>query len=447
MNDRLMPITITSLSVRDIRFPTSRGLVGSDAVNKDPDYSAAYVTLATSDGSRGYGLIFTIGRGNDICCRAVEAMSHLVVGRDFDQITANLGRFCADLRADSQLRWLGPEKGVIHMAAGCIVNCVWDLWARREGKPVWRLASELTPEQFVDCLDLRYLSDVLTREEALAIVRRNYASRHERIAYLERHGYPSYSTSAGWLGYDDAKLAALCREALDQGFNSIKLKVGVNLEDDIRRCRIARETVGDDVRIMIDANQIWEVEQAIDWINRLAVFKPLFIEEPTSPDDLFGHRKIKRGINGVKVATGEHCHNRIMFKQLIANDAIDVVQVDACRLAGLSEMLTVGLMAAKFGKPVCPHAGGVGLCEYVQHFSMIDYVMISADLEGRMAEYVDHLHEHFEDPCVIRDGAYVAPSRPGYSIKMREETLSRYEFPSGSEWREPMLRDVRYESR
>lgn len=442
-----MPTTICNLSVRDIRFPTSRTLIGSDAINKDPDYSAAYVTLETSDGSRGYGLIFTIGRGNDICCLAVEAMRHLVVGRDLDQITSNLGRFCADLRADSQLRWLGPEKGVIHMAAGGIINCVWDLWARRAGKPVWRLACDLSPEQFVDTLDLRYVSDALTREEALAIVRRNHGSRHQRIEYLQRHGYPSYSTSAGWLGYDDEKLVALCRETLAKGFKSIKLKVGVNLEDDIRRCRIARETVGEQVRIMIDANQIWEVDQAIDWINRLAQFKPVFIEEPTSPDDLFGHRRIKRGIRGVKVATGEHCHNRIMFKQLIANDAIDVVQVDACRLAGMSEMLTVGLMAAKFGKPVCPHAGGVGLCEYVQHFSMIDYVMMSADLQDRMIEYVDHLHEHFEDPCVIRDGAYVAPSQPGYSVKMREETLSRYEYPNGSEWRAPSLNVVRHESR
>jgi L-fuconate dehydratase len=429
-----MATKISRLVVRDIRFPTSRTLAGSDAINTDPDYSAAYVVLETDDGHCGYGLIFTIGRGNDICCRAVEAMSHLVVGRDFDEITANLGCFCADLRADSQLRWLGPEKGVIHMAAGSIVNCVWDLWARREGKPVWRLACDLSPEQFVDTLDLRYLSDVLTRDEALAIVSRNHASRHERIAYLERHGYPAYSTSAGWLGYSDEKLAALCREALAQGFKSLKLKVGVNLDDDIRRCRIARDTVGQEVRIMIDANQIWEVEQAIEWVNRLAVFKPLFIEEPTSPDDLFGHRKIKQALHGVKVATGEHCHNRIMFKQLIANDAIDIVQVDACRLAGLSEMLTVGLMAAKFGKPVCPHAGGVGLCEYVQHFSMIDYVMISADLEGRMAEYVEHLHEHFEDPCVIRDGSYVAPSQPGYSIKMRDASLARYEYPIGSEW-------------
>ncbi len=430
-----MDSTITDLRVRDIRFPTSRTFVGSDATNKDPDYSAAYLQLECADGSRGYGLIFTIGRGNDLCCKAIEAMRHLVVGRSLEGITADMGAFCEHMRSDSQLRWLGPEKGVVHMAAGCIVNTVWDLWARREGRPVWRLACDLAPEHFVASLDLRYLSDVMSRQEALDIVRHNALTRSGRIAHLQAEGYTAYTTSAGWLGYDDDKLRRLCKEALEQGFRSIKLKVGENLEDDIRRIRIARETVGDEVRIMIDANQIWEVDEAIHWVNSLRQYNPAFIEEPTNPDDVLGHLKIKRGINGIGVASGEHCQNRILFKQFIESDALDVVQVDACRMGGLSEMLSVGLMAAKFGKPVWPHAGGVGLCEYVQHYSMIDYVMLSASLEGRAVEYVDHLHEHFEDPCVIRKGAYVAPTKPGFSIRMLDASLDRYEYPSGEEWR------------
>ncbi|MFT6044322.1 MAG: L-fuconate dehydratase [Arenicella sp.] len=425
---------ITSLSTLDIRFPTSESLDGSDATNKDPDYSAAYVTLETEQGDKGYGLIFTIGRGNDICCKAIEAMEHLVIGRDMNQIVGNIGGFYDELRSDSQLRWLGPEKGVIHMATGAVMNAVWDMWARMAKKPIWRLLSDMSPEEFVACLDLRYVSDVLTKDEALEMVRANEGSKQERIEHLENHGYPSYTTSAGWLGYSDEKLANLCQEAIDKGFKHIKLKVGQDRDDDIRRLGVARRVIGDDVKLMIDANQIWEVDQAIDWVNELTEFSPWFIEEPTSPDDVFGHKKIKENINGVQVATGEHCQNRIMFKQFIANDAIDIVQIDACRLASLNEILTVYLIAAKFGKPVCPHAGGVGLCEYVQHLSMIDYVRISANLENRVVEYVDHLHEHFEDPCSIKDGAYVVPTKPGYSIKMLDETLSQYRYPTGSEW-------------
>jgi len=431
-----MDSTITGLHIRDIRFPTSRTFVGSDATHKDPDYSAAYLQLECADGSRGYGLIFTIGRGNDLCCAAVEAMRHLVVGRSVEGITSDMGAFCESLRSDSQLRWLGPEKGVVHMAAGCIVNTMWDLWARREGKPVWRLACDLSPEHFVASTDLRYLSDVLTRAEALEIVGGHARTRAERIAHMEAEGYPAYTTSAGWLGYDDDKLRALCREAIDQGFGSIKLKVGERLEDDIRRIRIARETVGDDVRIMIDANQIWEVDEAIRWVKQLSEHRPAFIEEPTSPDDVLGHLKIKRALEGVGVgvASGEHCQNRIVFKQFIESGALDVVQVDACRMGGLSEMLGVGLMAAKFDKPVWPHAGGVGLCEYVQHYSIIDYVLLSGTLENRGVEYVDHLHEHFEDPCVIRAGRYMVPSMPGFSIRMHDASLDRYAYPHGVEW-------------
>lgn len=425
---------IISLVTTDIRFPTSESLDGSDATNKDPDYSAAYLSIKTELGNEGYGLIFTIGRGNDICCKAIEALEHLVIGRDFDWIRENVAQFYDELRSDSQLRWLGPEKGVIHMAIGGVMNAIWDMWARHEGKPLWRLLADMSPEQFVECIDFRYITDALTKDDALAMVRANEPSKQERIDYLEKNGYPSYTTSAGWLGYSDEKLARLCQEAVDQGFKHIKLKVGENLDNDIRRCQVARDVIGDDVKLMIDANQIWEVDQAIDWVNKLSPQKPWFIEEPISPDDIYGHKKIKQNINGTKVATGEHCQNRIMFKQFIVNDAIDVVQIDACRLASINEILAVYMMAAKYGKPVCPHAGGVGLCEYVQHLSMIDYVQISADLTDRVVEFVDHLHEHFEDPCIIANGAYVAPSAPGYSIKMYESSIAQYRYPNGSEW-------------
>ena len=426
---------ITKLSAQDIRFPTSEQLDGSDAVNKDPDYSAAYIVLETEQGNQGFSLIFTIGRGNDICCQAVESMSHLVVGQDLNDIKANMGTFHNQLRSDSQIRWLGPEKGVMHMAGGGIANAVWDMWARSEGKPVWRLLCDMTPEEFIDCIDLRYVDDVLTYDEALAIVRSNAETREVRIAELEKSGYPAYTTSAGWLGYSDEKLKRLCKEAIAEGFSHIKLKVGESVEDDVRRCRIARETTGDNVRLMVDANQVWEVNQAIEWMQHLAPFSLWFIEEPTSPDDIMGHKKIREQIGDIQVATGEHCQNRILFKQFIANDAIDVVQIDACRLAGLNEILTVYLIAAKFGKPVCPHAGGVGLCEYVQHMSMIDYVMISADIGERVIEYVDHLHEHFEDPVVMTEGAYQVPTKPGFSVRMLEDSIGKYRYPDGSEWR------------
>ena len=419
----------------DIRFPTSENLDGSDATNKDPDYSAAYVVIETEQGNTGYGLIFTIGRGNDICCTAVESMRHLVIGVDLADITANIGDFYNKLKSDSQLRWLGPEKGVIHMAAGGVMNAIWDMWARSVKKPVWRLLTEMSPEEFVNCLDFRYIDDALTRDEALEIITKNQSTKQQRIQYLEDHGYPAYTTSAGWLGYSDEKLQRLCREAVGEGFSHIKLKVGESLEDDVRRCKIARESIGDDVKLMVDANQAWEVDQAIEWMQHLQPFDPWFIEEPTSPDDIFGHKKIRENIGQVKVATGEHCQNRILFKQFIVNDAIDIVQIDACRLGGLNEILTVYMLAAKFGKLVCPHAGGVGLCEYVQHMSMIDYVQISADIGERVIEYVDHLHQHFENPCELRDGAYQVPESAGFSVEMFADSIERFRFPDGIEWR------------
>ena len=427
---------ITGLRTVDVRFPTSEHLDGSDAMNPDPDYSAAYVILETERGDQGYGHIFTIGRGTDLCCAGIEAMRHLVIGTDLEEIKAAPGDFYDHLRSDSQIRWLGPEKGVVHMAMGAVMNAVWDLWARTEGKPVWRLLTDMTPEQFVDCIDLRYLGDVLTRDEALAMVSANECTKVERAAEMASRGYPCYTTSAGWLGYPDDKMRILCQEALDNGFKHLKFKVGRDLEDDKRRLRIAREVLGDDVRLMIDANQVWEVPEAIEWTNALAEFKPWFIEEPTSPDDVLGHKAIREAIHPIGVATGEHCQNRVIFKQFITSDALDVVQIDACRLASLNEILAVFMVAAKYNKIVCPHAGGVGLCEYVQHLSMIDYTRISAEIGDRVLEYADHLHEHFEDPVIISDGHYIAPEAPGFSVRMKADSVAMYTFPDGPAWTE-----------
>ena len=418
---------ITDMRVIDLRFPTSLSLDGSDAMNPDPDYSAAYVILETDvAGLDGHGLTFTIGRGNDICCMAISAMRHLVVGVELDTVREAPGTFWRHLTSDSQLRWIGPEKGAMHLATGAVVNAFWDLLAKQAGKPVWRLVADMSPEEIADIVDYRYLTDVLDRDDALAILRKAEAGKAARIATLETEGYACYTTSAGWLGYDDAKLRRLCQEAIDAGFNHVKMKVGRDLEDDIRRLTIAREVIGPDRYLMIDANQVWEVGQAVDWVKQLAFAKPFFIEEPTSPDDIAGHRKIREAVAPVKVATGEMCQNRIMFKQFIAEGAIDVVQIDSCRMGGLNEVLAVLLVAAKYDLPVWPHAGGVGLCEYVQHLSMIDYVAVSGTKDGRVIEYVDHLHEHFLDPCVIENAAYMPPKLPGFSIEMKPETLKAF---------------------
>ena len=420
---------ITDLRTIDARFPTSAHLDGSDAMNPDPDYSAAYVILTTDQpGLEGHGLTFTIGRGNDLCCRAIEAMRHLVVGLDLDWIAADMGRFWRHVTSDSQLRWIGPDKGAIHLATGAVVNAVWDLWAKAEGKPLWRLVADMSPEELVRCIDFRYLTDCITPDEALALLTRAAEGKAERLALLEREGYPCYTTSAGWLGYPDDKLRRLCQEAVDAGFSYVKLKVGRDREDDIRRLRIAREVLGPDRRLMIDANQVWDVPVAIDWLKDLAFAHPWFIEEPTSPDDVEGHRAIREAVAPMRVATGEMCQNRILFKQFIMRGAIDVVQIDSCRLGGVNEVLAVLLMAARHGLPVCPHAGGVGLCEYVQHLSIIDFLCVSATREDRVIEYVDHLHEHFVDPCVVRGAAYLLPTAPGFSITMKPESLERHRF-------------------
>ncbi|MFK3974819.1 L-fuconate dehydratase [Pseudomonas sp. NPDC087358] len=432
-----MTLNITSVSIRDIRFPTSLSLDGSDAMNSAPDYSAAYVVLHTDspDGLEGHGLTFTIGRGNEICVAAIESLAPRVVGLSLEAITADMGAFWHDVTAgDSQLRWLGPEKGVIHLATAALVNAVWDLWAKVEGKPVWKLLADMTPEQLVKCLDFSYVTDAITPEEAIAMLRRQQPGKAQREAYLLAEGYPGYTTAPGWLGYSEEKMRRLAREAIEEGWTHIKQKIGSDIEEDIRRAAILRDELGWDRTLMMDANQVWGVEESISNMRRLAAFEPWWIEEPTNPDDILGHATIRQRIAPIGVATGEHCHNRVMFKQMFQAQALDFCQLDAARLGGLNEVLIVLLMAAKFKVPVCPHGGGVGLCEYVQNISMFDYIAVCGSLENRVLEYVDHLHEHFLDPVVIRRGRYMPPQRAGYSIEMTAETLERYEYPNGPVW-------------
>jgi len=412
---------ITDIEVKDIRFPTSRSLDGSDAMNPDPDYSAAYVILKTDhpDGLEGHGLTFTIGRGNELCVAAVQSLSYLIVGKTLESFTSNMGDFYRMVSGDSQLRWLGPEKGVIHLATAAVVNAVWDLYAKKEGKPLWKLLADMSPATLISCIDFTYITDAITPDEALQLLKSKEASKQERIDTLQRDGYPAYTTSAGWLGYSDEKMRRLCREAKAEGFDHIKIKVGSDLKDDMRRAAIIREEIGPDLRLMMDANQKWDVDEAIANMKQLAKFDPWWIEEPTSPDDILGHAKIAKAVAPIHVATGEHCQNRVMFKQLMQAGAIGICQIDSCRVGGVNEILAILLMAAKFDIPVCPHAGGVGLCEYVQHLSMIDYIAVSGSLENRIIEYVDHLHEHFLDPVVVKNGAYMPPKLPGYSIEMK----------------------------
>jgi len=437
-------LTILDLEIKDIRFPTSQSLDGSDAMNPDPDYSVAYVILKTDHpgGIEGHGLTFTIGRGNELCASALKSMSHLVVGKTLESFTKDMAGFWRMITSDSQLRWLGPEKGVIHLATGAMVNAVWDLYAKVEGKPLWKLLADMAPEQLVSCIDFTYITDVITPEEALLMLKKQEASKQKRIDYLLQKGYPAYTTSAGWLGYSDEKMRRLCQKAKSEGFKHLKMKVGSDLADDIRRAAIIREEIGDDLKLMMDANQKWEVEEAIQNMAQLKKFNPWWIEEPTSPDDILGHAKIADAVAPIKVATGEHCQNRVIFKQLMQANAIDICQIDSCRVGGVNEILAILLMAAKFGIPVCPHAGGVGLCEYVQHLSMIDFISISGSLENRIIEYVDHLHEHFIDPVVIKNGAYMPPRLPGYSIEMKPDSMEKHIFPEGEVWKKLQLSGI-----
>ena len=420
---------IVKLTTYDLRFPTSDHLDGSDAMNPDPDYSAAYVILETDDSKlTGHSFAFTLGRGNDLCCEAIKALQHLVIGLDLNWIEENQSAFSRKMTSDSQLRWVGPEKGIIHMASGAIINAVWDVLAKSKKKPLWKLISDMNPKQIVSCIDFRHITDFLNEDEAISILSKHQDTKSSRVSILEKEGYPCYVTSAGWLGYSDEKLKRLCLEAKVNGFEYVKLKVGKNLKDDMRRLDIARTTLGSDIKIMIDANQVWEVDQAIKWMKSLAEFNPYFIEEPTSPDDIIGHKKIREAIYPIKVATGEAVQNRIIFKQLISENAIDIVQVDACRMGGLNEVLAVQLMAAKNNLPVWPHAGGVGLCEYSQHLAMIDYLCISGRKNEQVIEYVDHLHEHFLNPCVIKNAAYMLPKESGFSVEMKPDTLKNNLF-------------------
>jgi L-fuconate dehydratase len=428
-------IRITAIEAIDVRYPTSRMLDGSDAMNPDPDYSAAYAIVRTNvDGLDGHGLTFTIGRGNELCVAAINALAPLVVGATLEELTSNMAGLSRRLLGDSQIRWVGPEKGVVHLAAAAVINAVWDLWGKHAGKPVWQLVTDLEPEALLAALDLRHITDAIAPGEALDLLKDRARGKAQRRANLERDGYPAYTTSAGWLGYPDDKILRLTGQARAAGWNAIKIKVGRSLDDDLRRCALIRDALGPDGRLMVDANQVWEVDQAIEWIRALAQFDLWWVEEPVHPDDILGHRRIIEAVDSVRIATGEHCANRVMFKQFLMAEAIDVVQADGCRLAGLSEAMAVSLLAAKYNRPVCPHAGGVGLCEIAQHISMIDYLCFSASWEERMTEHAAHLHEHFVDPIRIEKGRYRAPHVPGISLEMKPASITAHSYPNGSVW-------------
>ncbi|KAG0183981.1 Mandelate racemase/muconate lactonizing protein [Apophysomyces sp. BC1034] len=425
-------VTITKYEIFDIRFPTSKFLDGSDAMNKDPDYSAAYVIFHTDASIEGHGMTFTCGRGTEVCCSAIEALAGKFVHKTLEELVIDMRATLQVCTGDSQLRWIGPEKGVIHLATAAVINAIWDLWAKVENKPVWKLVVDMTPEEFVQCIDFRYITDAITPEESIELLRQNEPTKAIREEEMRQKGYPAYTTSAGWLGYSDEKVRQLCREARSQGFTHFKQKVGSDKLADIRRATLIREEIGYDSVLMMDANQIWGVDEAIAWMQDLLPFKPLFIEEPTSPDDVLGHATIRKALYPrTRVATGEHIQNRIIFKQLFQANAIDFCQIDSCRVASVNEILAILLMAKKFNVPVCPHAGGVGLCEYVQHLSLIDYICVSATTEDRVLEYVDHLHEHFLDPVVMQNGRYQVPLVPGYSIQMKKSSIKDYSFPDG----------------
>jgi L-fuconate dehydratase len=432
----LNEILITAVHVTDLRFPTSRDHIGSDAVNKDPDYSAAYCILETNSALQGHGLTFTLGRGTDLVAQAVRYLSRYVVNRTLSSITSDLRAFSRELTDDTQFRWLGPEKGVIHLATGALLNAVWDLYARSEGKPLWQLLASMEPCEIARTIDFRYIDDAITEHEAIELLASRREGQAQRLALLQQQGYPAYTTSAGWFGYSEEKIRRLAKEALAEGWTHFKLKVGGEPADDLRRGHIIREEIGWTNKLMVDANQKWGVLEAIDRTSQLAELKPYWMEEPTSPDDILGHARIRREVPQVRIATGEHCHNRIMFKQFLQAQAIDVLQLDSCRVAGVNENLAILLLAAKFNIPVCPHAGGVGLCEYVQHLSIFDFLSVSCSLEDRVIEFVDHLHEHFVTPVHIRKGRYLLPTEPGYSIEIKQESLTRFAYPTGEAWKE-----------
>ncbi|XP_026868956.2 mitochondrial enolase superfamily member 1 isoform X3 [Electrophorus electricus] len=428
---------IVKLVVNDVRFPTSLEQHGSDAMHSDPDYSVAYVVVETDADLKGYGLTFTVGRGTEIVVCAVEALSSLVIGKTLEEIVTDFSAFYRLLTSDGQMRWIGPEKGVIHLATAAILNAIWDMWARAESKPLWKLLVDMDPRKLIRCIDFRYITDALTEQEALDILEKAKAGKEEREEQMLKEGYPAYTTSCAWLGYSDEQLSQLCSAALAEGWTRFKVKVGADLQDDIRRCSLIRKMIGPENTLMIDANQRWNVGEAVSWITTLAEFRPLWIEEPTSPDDILGHAAISKALVplGIGVATGEQCHNRVMFKQFLQASALQFVQIDSCRVGSVNENLAILLMAAKFKVPVCPHAGGVGLCELVQHLILFDYISLSASLNNRMCEYVDHLHEHFRSPTVIKNAHYMPPTDPGFSCEMLDESVQKYGFPHGDVWR------------
>jgi len=427
---------ITGFHIADIRFPTSKSLDGSDAMNKDPDYSAAYLILKTDSDISGHGFAFTLGRGTELQCATIELLAPKVVGMKVEELKSSLGEIARELVSDSQIRWLGPEKGLTHMAVGAVLTALWDLVAKYEGKPLWEVLSDMSPEEIVSLVDFRYIRDVLTPAEALEILKRAEGTKAERKAKLLKSGIPAYTTSPGWLGYSDEKMVRLAKEAVADGFTLIKLKCGGSIADDKRRLKLAREAVGPNVRLAIDANQVWSVDEAIAWLNELRdkSVDLYWIEEPTSPDDALGHATIAKAIAPIRVATGEHVQNRIIFKQMLQLGAFSFMQIDSTRVAGPNENIANILMAAKFGVPVCPHAGGVGLCELVQHLSMFDYVAVSGENDARVIEFVDHLHEHFVSPVKIERGRYLAPTAPGAGGEMFPDSIKRFTFPTGEEW-------------
>ena len=427
--------TIVSAKTFDVRFPTGAHGHGSDAMNKDPDYSAAYLILTTDNPEiSGHSLVFTIGRGNDLQCASLEALAHMVIGESVEGLVDRIGEIGRELVRDSQIRWLGPEKGVPHMAAGGVINALWDIVCKVEGKPLWQVLSHLSPKQLVELIDFRHISDALSPEEALALFQDAEPLRTEREAQLLAEGLPAYTTTPGWLGYTDDTMVRLAQEAVADGFRFIKLKVGGSIENDRHRLQLMRETVGNDITLAVDANQVWDVPDAIAWIKGLNDDKIHWVEEPTSPDDILGHKAIQDGIAPIRVATGEHVHNRIMVKQLLQIGAISFLQIDATRVAGVNENIALIAMAAKFGVPVCPHAGGVGLCEMVQHLAMFDAVAVTGHHPGRVVEFVDHLHEHFVNPTVVEKGRYIAPLGVGAGAEMKPHSISEYLYPTGEAW-------------
>ncbi len=428
-------ITVTDATVTDLRFPTSRNLDGSDAMNPDPDYSAAYLRLATSESAlTGHGFVFTIGRGNDIQAAAVGAVAQRLVGRDVDGLVEDPGAVNRELSWDSQLRWLGPDKGVMHMAIGAVMSAVWDLRARREGRPLWSALAALEPAEIVDLVDWTYIADFVDPGRAREVLEDRRPEREARIDEFRRDGLAAYATTPGWLGYSDEKLVRLCHEAVADGFTTIKLKVGADVGDDRRRLRLAREAVGPDVAIAVDANQRWSVPEAIAAIGELREFDLRWVEEPTHPDDVVGHAAIAEAVRPVPIATGEMLASPTLAKQLIQLGGVQILQIDATRMGGPHDLLASVLMAAAAGVDVIPHAGGVGLCEAVQHIAFFNAICVAADTRGLSLEYVDHLHEHFTDPVEVSNGRYRLPTRPGASTEFQPGTELTFGYPDGAEW-------------